>query len=52
MTYVFLSTAHPLSFLPLLPTSTPASDLFLKAIRFCTADCHSNYKDAETFKSI
>lgn len=53
MTYVFfLSTALPLSFLSLLPTSTPTSDLFLKAIHFCTAGCHSSYIDAETFKSI
>jgi len=52
MTYVFLSNALPLSFLSLLPTSTPGSDLFLKAIHFCTVGSYSSYRDAETFKSI
>lgn len=50
MTCVFLSTALPLSFLCLLHTSTPASDLFLKPIPFCCVGCHSSY--TETFQSI
>lgn len=50
VTYVFLSTALPLSFLCLLHTSTPASDLFLKAIPFCCVGCHSSY--TETFTSM
>lgn len=50
MACVFLSIALPLSFLCLLHNSTPASDLFLKAIPFCCVGCHSSY--TETFKSI
>lgn len=34
MIYSFLSTALPLSFLSLLPTSTPASDLLLNPFIF------------------
>lgn len=35
----------------LLPSSTLAPGLFLKAVHICTVGCHSSYRDAETFKS-